>query len=114
MVFDYAAVAPYVNINCNGITEGRPFEHKISDKDLALCYKDAIYISPHKFVGGPGSSGILVAKKKLMFDRKPDRVGGGPVFFVNELDHEFIANTEELEEAGTPGIIQDIKAALAF
>ena len=56
-------------------------------------------------MGGPGSSGILVAKKKLILDRKPDRVGGGPVFFVNELDHEFEANTEDLEEAGTPGII---------
>lgn len=65
-------------------------------------------------IGGPGSSGILVAKKKLLFDKKPDRVGGGPIFFVNELDHEFVANAEELEEAGTPGIIQDIRAALAF
>jgi len=56
----------------------------------------------------------LVAKKVLIFDRKPERVGGGPVFFVNEQDHEFVANTEELEEAGTPGIIQDIRAALVF
>ena len=71
-------------------------------------------MSPHKMIGGPGSSGILVAKKTLLFDKKPDRVGGGPIFFVNELDHEFVANAEELEEAGTPGIIQDIRAALAF
>ena len=49
-----------------------------------------------------------------MFDKTPDRVGGGPIFFVNELDHEFVANVEELEEAGTPGILQDIRAALAF
>lgn len=55
-----------------------------------------------------------MAKKRLLFDRKPDRVGGGPVFFVNELEHEFVANSEELEEAGTPGVIQDIRAALAF
>lgn len=113
-VFDYAAVAPYVPINMNGLTEDRPFAHQIAEKDLKLCYKDAIFISPHKFVGGSGSSGILVAKKKFLFSRKPDRIGGGPVFFVNELDHEFDANIEDLEEAGTPGVLQDIKAGLVF
>ncbi len=113
-VFDYAAVAPYVHINMNGLTQSRPFDFKISQKDEAYCYKDAIFMSPHKMIGGPASSGILVAKKTLLFDKKPDRVGGGPIFFVNELDHEFVANSEELEEAGTPGIIQDIRAALAF
>lgn len=113
-VFDYAAVAPYVPINMNSITEDRVFQHKIQESDLKLCYKDALFISPHKFVGGPGSSGILVAKKNLLFSRKPDRIGGGPVFFVNELEHEFLSNTEELEEAGTPGILQDIRAALVF
>jgi hypothetical protein len=65
-------------------------------------------------VGGPGSSGVLVAKKKLMVDKIPDRIGGGPVFFVNEMDHEFVANIEELEEAGTPGIMQDIRAGLVY
>ena len=54
-----------------------------------LCYKDAVFISPHKFVGGPGSSGILIAKKALLYDRIPDRIGGGPVFFVNVKEHEF-------------------------
>ena len=113
-MFDYAAVAPYVPINMNGVTENRPFSHKIASEDLHLCYKDAIFLSPHKFIGGPGSSGILCAKKKLMYDRKPDRVGGGPVFFVNELEHEFDANIEDLEEAGTPGVIQDLRVALVF
>jgi selenocysteine lyase/cysteine desulfurase len=107
-------VAPYVQINMNNVSDERVFTHKITEADLKLCYKDALFISPHKFVGGPGSSGILVAKKNLLFSRKPDRVGGGPVFFVNELDHEWFYNTEEMEEAGTPGIIQDIRAALAF
>ena len=89
----------------NGTVENSKFKYKVAEQDLKYCYKDAVFLSPHKFVGGPGSSGILVAKKNLLFDRKPDRVGGGPIFFVNELDHEFVANTEELEEAGTPGII---------
>jgi len=46
--------------------------------------------------------------------RKPDRYGGGVVFFVNELEHDYIANIEELEEAGTPGVLQDIRAGLCF
>ena len=113
-VFDYAAVGPYQEINFNGINESRVFTHKIPNEDLPYCYKDALFISPHKFVGGPGTSGILLAKKKLLRDRKPERVGGGPVFYVNELEHEFEANIEDLEESGTPGILQDIRAALAF
>jgi len=98
----------------NGSSEQQLFSHKIAESDLKLTYKDAVYISPHKFIGGPGSSGILVAKKKLLLSRTPHRAGGGPVFFVNELEHEFFHNIEEMEEAGTPGIIQDIRAALAF
>ena len=68
----------------NGSSEQQLFSHKIAESDLKLTYKDAVYISPHKFVGGPGSSGILVAKKKLLLSRTPHRVGGGPVFFVND------------------------------
>ena len=56
----------------------------------------------------------MIAKKGLLYDRIPERIGGGPIFFVNANEHEFVANTEELEEAGTPGILQDIRAGLAF
>ena len=97
----------------NGPCANRPFEFSIKGKE-ELCYKDAAFISPHKFIGGPGSSGILIAKKGLLYDRIPERIGGGPIFFVNANEHEFVANTEELEEAGTPGILQDIRAGLAF
>ena len=102
--FDYAAVAPYVEINMNGPSTHRPFEFCVKGKE-ELCYKDAAFISPHKFIGGPGSSGVLIAKKGLLYDRVPERIGGGPIFFVNANEHEFVANTEELEEAGTPGIL---------
>ena len=102
-----------MQINVNGSSSHRPFDYDVSGKE-DLCYKDAVFISPHKFVGGPGSSGVLIAKKGLLYDRIPDRVGGGPIFFVNEKEHEFVANTEELEEAGTPGILQDIRAGLVF
>ena len=102
--FDYAAVAPYVEINMNAPSSFRRFEFDCSAKH-ELAYKDAVFISAHKFIGGPGSSGVLIAKKTLLFDRIPDRSGGGPVFFVNEIDHEYMGNVEELEEAGTPGVL---------
>lgn len=114
-VFDYAAVSPYQEMNMQGVNEHRQFtdDFDLSGKE-ALCYKDAIFLSPHKLVGGPGSSGVLVASKTLLYDKIPDRIGGGPVFFVNEKDHDFVANIEELEEAGTPGVVQDIRAGLVY
>ena len=102
--FDYAAVSPYQEINMTGPNNHREFSFDITGKE-DLCAKDAIFLSPHKLVGGPGSSGVLIATKTLLYDRIPDRIGGGPVFFVNEKDHDFVANIEELEEAGTPGVI---------
>ena len=83
-------------------------------EDAKYAYKDAVFISPHKFVGGPGSSGILIAKRDCLKSWRPQRLGGGIVFFANEQDHEFIADKEEREESGTPGIIQDIRAGLVF
>ena len=65
-------------------------------------------------MGGPGSSGVLIAKKNILFSKKPARSGGGIVFFVDELDHEYVSNVEELEESGTPGIVQDIRAGMVF
>ena len=62
--FDYAAVAPYVEINMNGVSQNRVFKYEL--KNIELAYKDAIHISPHKFVGGPGSSGVLIAKKNAI------------------------------------------------
>ena len=104
--FDYAAVVPYVSINMNGpCPEAENHFKPIDSKDYGLAYKDAVFFSPHKLAGGPQSSGILIAKKNILFSKKPGRFGGGIVFFVNELDHEFVANVEELEEAGTPGVI---------
>lgn len=87
--FDYAAGAPYLGINMNGPTKSKSFP-EVEHKYQSLAYKDAIFISAHKFVGGPGSSGILLAKKNIIYSRKPHRFGGGIVFFVNEVDHEFV------------------------
>lgn len=87
-VFDYAATSPYMDINVTGPTS----DSFPPVSDQALAYKDAIILSPHKLVGGPGSSGVLIAKKEILTSPKPHRLGGGIVFFVNEMDHEFVSD----------------------
>jgi len=104
-VFDYAASAPYVEINMSP-----PLDPDGGDPGL-----DAVFISPHKFLGGPGSSGILVFKQQLYRrDLPPTLAAGGTVDYVSPLDQDFIANIEEREKPGTPGVLQLIKAALTF
>lgn len=98
--YDFAAVAPYVEIDMN------------KDKD---SYFDAIFFSPHKFLGGPGSSGILVFREGLYrSDLPPTTAGGGTVDFVGFSSHDFAEDIETREMAGTPPILQTIKAALAM
>eukprot|EP00200_Dunaliella_tertiolecta_P018889 CAMPEP_0202401726 /NCGR_PEP_ID=MMETSP1128-20130828/3697_1 /ASSEMBLY_ACC=CAM_ASM_000463 /TAXON_ID=3047 /ORGANISM="Dunaliella tertiolecta, Strain CCMP1320" /LENGTH=653 /DNA_ID=CAMNT_0049005591 /DNA_START=22 /DNA_END=1983 /DNA_ORIENTATION=+ len=100
--FDYAAAGPYVEIDMN--PSGRPGAHI-----------DAIFLSMHKFLGGPGSSGILVINKQMYPSSLPPTVGGGgTVAFVSPTSHIFVADIEEREKAGTPGSLQVIKAALAM
>jgi len=98
--FDYAASAPYVKINMNKDSE---------------TFFDAIFISPHKFVGGPGSSGILVFNERI-YDLaiSPTTAGGGTVDFVSETIIDYSNDIEVRERAGTPGVLQTIKAALAI
>ena len=98
--FDYAASGPYVEIDMNPGGDG---------------WLDAIFVSPHKFLGGPGSSGILVFNDRLYRRELPPSVaGGGTVDYVSPDDQDFIEDIEEREKAGTPGILQTLRAALAF
>jgi selenocysteine lyase/cysteine desulfurase len=98
--FDYAASGPYVEIDMNPGGDG---------------WLDAIFVSPHKFLGGPGSSGILVFNDRLYRRELPPSVaGGGTVDYVSPEDQDFIEDIEEREKAGTPGILQTLRAALAF
>ena len=99
-IFDYAASGPYVAITMAG-----------SGHDDHL---DAIFLSPHKFVGGPGSSGVLVIRKALCRNAKPSIAGGGTVSYVTEAHHRYVRDVERREEAGTPNILGDIRAGLAF
>ena len=98
--FDFAASAPYVKIDMN------------KDPDT---YFDAIFISPHKFVGGPGSSGILVFNERI-YDQalSPTSAGGGTVDFVSTTTVDYSEDIEIREKAGTPGVLQTIKAALVI
>ncbi len=100
--FDYAASGPYVKIDMN----------PADDPEASL---DAVFISPHKFLGGPGSSGILVFNERLYHRELPPTVGGGgTVDYVGYDTHDFIDDIEEREKAGTPGVLQLLKASLAF
>ena len=103
--FDFAACAPYVDIDMNPEPEGE-------DDDPSI---DAIFISPHKFLGGPGSSGVLVFNERI-YDRElpPSVSAGGTVDYVGMKDQDFISRIEEREKAGTPGVLQTLKAGLVF
>lgn len=104
--WDYAAAAPYVEVNMNPIITG---PHQ------GLVYKDAIFLSPHKFIGGPDTPGILIAKKKLFNNPTPSGGGGGgSVFFVTRESHRYLQEIEMREEGGTPSIIGSIRAGMVF
>jgi len=104
-LFDFAASAPYVPIDMNP-----PSDDGKDDASL-----DAVFVSPHKFLGGPGSSGLLIFNQRCYHaDLPPSIAGGGTVDYVGPEDHDFIGDIEAREKAGTPGILQTLKAALAF
>ena len=97
---DFACSAPYVSIDMHPENE-----------DEAL---DAIFFSPHKFLGGPGTPGILIFNKQLYKNLVPDNPGGGTVRYTNPWgEHDYVEDVEAREDGGTPGFLQTIKAALA-
>src|SRR5690606_12343044 len=76
---------------------------------------DAIYFSPHKFLGGPGTSGVLVCNTRLYRNRVPDNPGGGTVDWTNPWgQHKYVDDVEAREDGGTPGFLQAIRTALAI
>ena len=98
---DFACSAPYVKINMHPENEDE--------------YLDAITFSPHKFLGGPGTSGVLIFNKKLYKNLVPDNPGGGTVSYTNPWgDHDYIDDIETREDGGTPGFLQAIKIALSI
>ncbi len=101
--WDFAAAGPYVGMEMHG-----------PDRDDPLCYKDAIFLSPHKFIGGPSTPGVLVVRRDLLTNRVPDVPGGGTVAYVNPDDHRYLADPAQREEGGTPAIVESIRAGLVF
>ena len=103
--WDYAAAGPYLPIEMNASPD-------IEDGHLA--YKDAVFLSPHKFPGGPGTPGVLVAKRHLFANRVPATPGGGTITYVTPDHQTYDPDPVHREEGGTPGIVESIRAGLVF
>ena len=92
--WDYAAAGPYVALSMDGL--------------------DAMFLSPHKFVGGPSTPGVLAVRRFLLDNRVPDVPGGGTVTYVNPVEHRYVDDPSHREEGGTPAIVDSIRAGIVF
>ena len=101
--WDFAAAGPYVDVEFTPRCDVHPG-----------AYKDAVFLSPHKFIGGPGTPGVLIARRELLTNTVPDVVGGGTVAYVNPAEHVYLSDPVHREEGGTPAIIESIRAGLVF
>lgn len=99
MLWDYAGGAPYLPVRMSPAPD---------------AHIDAIVFSPHKFIGGPGASGVLIVRRDAVIDTTPTWPGGGTVKFVSPEGHDYSASLESREEAGTPNVVGDIRAALVL
>ena len=100
--WDYAAAGPYVPVCVAASAPG------------AGDHKDAVFLSPHKFPGGPQTPGILVVHRNLVRNTVPTVPGGGTVAFVDPAGHRYLDNPVAREEGGTPAIVESIRAGLVF
>ncbi len=100
--WDYAAAGPYVPIR---VAASRP------DRD---DHKDAVFLSPHKFAGGPQTPGVLIVRRELVRNVVPTVPGGGTVAFVDPVGHRYLDDPVAREEGGTPAIVESIRAGLVF
>lgn len=101
-VADFAAAGPYLQVSLAETSPG------------AGDRIDAAFLSPHKYAGGPGASGLLIADRSLFATGRPTVVGGGTVSYVTEDHHAYVANPERREEGGTPSIIENIRAGMVL
>ena len=109
-LWDCAAAAPYVDV-------AMAPHRSAPDGDASeahLDHKDAVFVSPHKLVGGPGTPGLLIARRDLFINRVPTVPAGGTVSYVNAEEHRYLDAIEEREEGGTPDIVGAIRAGLVF
>ncbi|MCC9307377.1 aminotransferase class V-fold PLP-dependent enzyme [Kitasatospora sp. RB6PN24] len=101
-VWDFATAGPYLPIRVGGSAPGRG------------DHKDAVFLSPHKFVGGPQTPGVLVVRRQLIRNAVPTAPGGGTVSYVSPADHRYLDDPVAREESGTPAIVESIRAGLVF
>ena len=99
--WDFAAAAPYVDVT-------------MTPRDDPSAYKDAVFLSPHKLIGGPGTPGVLAVRRSLVQNRVPTVPGGGTVAYVNPEEHVYLDDPVVREEGGTPDIVGSIRAGLVF
>ncbi|MGJ8547644.1 MAG: aminotransferase class V-fold PLP-dependent enzyme [Sulfitobacter sp.] len=102
LVADFAAAAPYVPVRLAATSA-------TADDRI-----DAAFLSPHKYAGGPGASGVLVADKWMLDTLRPTITGGGTVSYVTASGHKYVTNPERREEAGTPSIVENIRAGMVL
>ncbi|MEU6536947.1 aminotransferase class V-fold PLP-dependent enzyme [Streptomyces sp. NPDC047000] len=100
--WDYAAAAPYVPVRMAPSAPG------------ADDHKDALFVSPHKFVGGPQTPGVLAVRRELVRNPVPTAPGGGTVLFVDRHGHRYLDDPVAREEGGTPAIVESVRAGLVF
>lgn len=100
--WDFAAAGPHRAVAMAG-TPGRP-----------LSYRDAVFLSPHKFLGGPGTPGVLVVRHDLVHNAVPTVPGGGTVDYVHPQCRLYVHDHAQREEGGTPAIVESIRAGLVF
>lgn len=101
-VADFAAAAPYIPVRLAATSP---------DADDRI---DAAFLSPHKYAGGPGASGILIADRRMLETTRPTVSGGGTVSYVTANGHKYVTNPERREEAGTPSIVENIRAGMVL
>lgn len=107
--WDFAAAAPYVNIEMNP-----GYDPTAGGDGVCAASKDAVFISPHKFIGGPQTPGLLVIKRRLLTNAVPSVPGGGTVAYVSSARHTYLTDPIHREEGGTPAIVEGIRAGLVF
>jgi selenocysteine lyase/cysteine desulfurase len=108
---DFACSAPYVDIDMHPADTHRANAHPPENGS----HLDAIYFSPHKFLGGPGTPGVLIFNKKVYRNTVPDHPGGGTVIYTNPWNgRAYSSDIEQREDGGTPPFLQGIKAAMCI
>jgi len=126
--FDYASAAPYIKIDMN---QKLPEDYRkllgfndildkndnldFNEQDINLCFKDALFFSPHKFVGGPNTPGVLLIQQRVVRNLLvPSEPGGGVVLFVTKNSQNYVKDIELREESGTPDIIGSVRIGLSL